>query len=292
MSVIENPDNFGPLDLPKSVHNLIDIDDALGKCQESSGDLKALVIINRPITCTFELFSRLWHQSEFVVCADGGANRLYDYAEKHNLLHSFIPKLIIGDLDSLKESVRLHYRSNNVLIKKQDTQYATDFSKSVCAIKLLCSGFEQQLADVQSEHDGVLQLTEELAKLSKLSKERLIIISLGGIGGRFDHSIQLVSQLYKYHVKEPQIRFVLVNNSDVVFLVPKGSNFIKYSSTGNNCGILPLYGKAIISTQGLKWDVRDWDTSMKENVSSSNRLVDKQYFNIDTDESLCVNIET
>jgi len=40
----------------------------------------SLIILNQPIA-DFETFKRLWKHAEYRLCADGGANRLYDMFE-------------------------------------------------------------------------------------------------------------------------------------------------------------------------------------------------------------------
>lgn len=42
----------------------------------------ALLILNQPIP-DFALLDRLWQNSGFRICADGGANRLYDVFSGH-----------------------------------------------------------------------------------------------------------------------------------------------------------------------------------------------------------------
>ena len=39
-----------------------------------------LLILNQPIA-SFDVFSRLWEHAGYRICADGGANRLYDLFE-------------------------------------------------------------------------------------------------------------------------------------------------------------------------------------------------------------------
>jgi thiamine pyrophosphokinase len=39
-----------------------------------------LLILNQPIS-SFQVFARLWRHARYRICADGGANRLYDMFE-------------------------------------------------------------------------------------------------------------------------------------------------------------------------------------------------------------------
>lgn len=40
----------------------------------------ALLILDQPIA-SFDVFARLWRHTDYRICADGGANRLYDMFE-------------------------------------------------------------------------------------------------------------------------------------------------------------------------------------------------------------------
>ena len=50
-----------------------------------------LLILNQPIA-SFEVFERLWRHTRFRICADGGANRLYDIfdADRKNARINFV----------------------------------------------------------------------------------------------------------------------------------------------------------------------------------------------------------
>ena len=105
-------------------------------------DARALIILNQPFSVA--LFDRLWNSSKLHYCADGGANQLYDLFEQPGIedgptarglwvmlfsisstvafeyplvielippSYSFLPHLIKGDLDSIRDDVKDYYRS-------------------------------------------------------------------------------------------------------------------------------------------------------------------------------------
>lgn len=122
-------------------------------CRRSSN---ALIILNTPIqsrggcnntnarsdgtactTLSGTVLGVLWGSSTYRVCADGGANRLYDATVITAMLggedggtvdasaaakYEFLPDLITGDLDSLRPSVRRYYESRGVPILRVDDQ--------------------------------------------------------------------------------------------------------------------------------------------------------------------------
>lgn len=60
----------------------------LSECRLPNGAVAPdLLILNQPIA-NFDVFSRLWMRAGYRICADGGANRLYDLFE--------------GDLENLR----------------------------------------------------------------------------------------------------------------------------------------------------------------------------------------------
>ena len=67
-----------------------------------------IIILNAP-SVTKYLLSLLWSNAGFKICADGGANRLFDAVNEQER-GSLIPDYITGDLDSLREEVAEYYR--------------------------------------------------------------------------------------------------------------------------------------------------------------------------------------
>ena len=66
---------------------------------------------------------------------------------------------------------------------------------------------------------------------------------------------------------------------------PAEDPFTKY------VGILPLAGPAVISTEGLEWDVKDWETQFGGQVSTSNHVLpDTQVVTVQTDADVLFTI--
>lgn len=72
-----------------------------------------LVVLNSEDTAGGDehgaLLARLWSSMSYVICADGGANRLYDWVSPAERWR-FVPHVIAGDLDSIRPEVRQQYR--------------------------------------------------------------------------------------------------------------------------------------------------------------------------------------
>ena len=230
----------------------------------------ALIILNSPMS-DFEYFQRLYHHASLRICADGGANRLYDLVCSHypkgpstDALRSVAPDLIHGDLDSLAQNVRKVYEGIGVEVSQDPDQYSTDFGK---AIKII---------------------------VKRLPKVREILV-LGSIGGRVDQGLGLLHELYREQVhRHPEVRFWLFTESSVSTLLRPGTSLLHTPlSEGlikRNVGILPVYGPAIISTQGLEWDVQDWPTEMGSQVSTSNHIFE-DCISIKTDRDILFTVE-
>ena len=85
----------------------------------------ALIVLNSGFVHK-QIFDKVWQRSSFRVCADGGANFLYE--ERKDGLK--VPDVIKGDLDSVRADVLRYYKDEcGVKIIKDEDQNANDFTK-------------------------------------------------------------------------------------------------------------------------------------------------------------------
>ncbi|KAK5999864.1 hypothetical protein QM012_004952 [Aureobasidium pullulans] len=226
----------------------------------------ALIILNQPIADT-RVLGRLWAHTSYHLCADGGANQLFDLFAQNDPSHldQYLPNIIHGDLDSLRKDVEDYYKERKVEVTKDPDQYSTDFGKAI----------KQVLREQPWQRDFLV---------------------LGTIAGRLDQGIGLLSEIYREQnsKQHPNIRFWLFSESSISFTLSPGTTTI-HTPLGErvitpNIGILPIFGPAHISTNGLEWDVKDWHTQMGGQVSTSNHIV-KDQITISTDAEVLFTVE-
>ncbi|RPB11779.1 thiamine pyrophosphokinase [Morchella conica CCBAS932] len=195
----------------------------------------ALLILNQEIT-DLELFENIW------------AN--------------------IGDLDSLLPSIHAYYAAHGVPVLKNPDQDSTDFGKCL---------------DYISQHTGLQspEFTETHDALEgwrgvrvSATHSPIPVVALGGWGGRVDQSLHSIQALHTSANTRPTRRLTLVSSENITFLLTPGSHII-YTPRhllGLTCGILPIGGAATVTTQGLRWNLRDAETRFGGLVSTSNHL--------------------
>ncbi|CCI41027.1 hypothetical protein ABG067_003047 [Albugo candida] len=197
-----------------------------------------------------ELFCHLWSSAHVTICADGGANCLYDEATKVEAESIFLPKYIKGDLDSLRPAVRAFYEQRGSEIIQDLDQDSNDLDKCL-----------NLLWDKQEE----------------ISSGMFSVVIFGGMGGRFDQEMQNINCLFRYQSKFQEI--CLVSESTTARLLVAGSHEIEPNleyETGV-CGIIPLGGPCRkLTTEGLQWDVTDRYSGFGEMVSTSNLIKEKR----------------
>ncbi|GCE97822.1 hypothetical protein ZYGM_002225 [Zygosaccharomyces mellis] len=297
---MENPENIViNVDKGHYVH-LINVEQYLSPL---SGKPSALLILNQKIDIA-EVFLEIWHHYKLKVCADGGANRLYElFGDDESARSRYLPDYIVGDLDSLDVEVEKYYKRKNVVIIRQFTQYSTDFSKCLDVIALHWTSpmFVQKVRSSTEENHSI-ELYDGLATWRKNldfnGGIKINTLALGGINGRFDQTIHSISQLYQLSSDRSQFNLCYLSSTDLIFLIPSKGTLLTYSKEFRqacigNCGLLPLGLPTVLQeTRGLKWDVGNWPTSVQEGrVSSSNRFVGENKCLLRTKDSVVISVE-
>ncbi|KAJ6619693.1 thiamine pyrophosphokinase Thi80 [Mycena sp. CBHHK59/15] len=205
---------------------------------------RALVILNQPFSSA--LFLRLWNSSQWHCCADGGANHLFDVlgATQRSL---YLPNLIKGDLDSIRNDVKDFYISHGVPVVEDQDQDSTDLMKCISALR------DKEAIEQEGEYDIVL---------------------LGGLSGRLDQTIHTLSYLHK--LRKTRKRVFAVTDDNVGWVLDAGEHtiYIDHSILGPTCGLLPVgIDSAVISTTGLRWNLFDQQSSFDGLISTSNHLL-------------------
>lgn len=223
----------------------------------------AVVLLNWTLPTLTPL---LWSKATLRVCADGGANRLYD--ELPHMLPGrsadavraqYLPTFIKGDLDSLRPDVAAFYRQHGVPIEDLSAdQDSTDLQK--------CIQFARQQAEEQ-----------------QLQLQQLTLVALGALGGRLDHTLSNLSTLYMHR----DMNLVLLGDGNLARLVPAGRALIRphRQVEGPLCGLVPCAGGAVASSSGLRWNLRSTPMAFGGLVSTSN-VIEADEIHVESDADL------
>ncbi|KAK9726295.1 hypothetical protein RND81_05G204400 [Saponaria officinalis] len=208
----------------------------------------ALVILNQRLPRFAPL---LWNHSRIRVCADGGANRLFDEMplffpeiDARDVRQRYKPDVIKGDMDSIRDDVLDYYSKQgcNTIDESQD-QDTTDLHKCIAHISNLTPDSE---------------------------KSNLCILVTGALGGRFDHEAGNINVLYRFS----GLRIILLSDDCLIQVLPKTHHHkihIQSSIVGPHCGLIPIGMTAACSTtSGLKWNLNGTEMKFGGLVSTSN----------------------
>jgi thiamine pyrophosphokinase len=243
----------------------------------------ALIVLNQPLDFPIPFLEQLWLHATWRVCADGGANRLFDALNGNTLLQGrLLPHFIAGDLDSIRSDVSEFYRSRGTLILPSDCQNSTDFEKCLVA---LMNVEAKEVTSSEMATSGDISNLSLLIKANPgegaifppcISKDPMDIVVIGGTGGRFDQMMGIVHTLLRVGELHLHRRVWLLSPECAITTLGKGTHRIDVvdSFEGPECGLLPIGNSCVVSSHGLKWDLDRSTLSFGLNglVSSSNIL--------------------
>uniref|UniRef100_A0A452YYI3 Thiamine pyrophosphokinase n=3 Tax=Aegilops tauschii subsp. strangulata TaxID=200361 RepID=A0A452YYI3_AEGTS len=199
----------------------------------ASADAYAVVVLNQRLPRFAPL---LWDRAQVRVCADGGANRVFDGMPellpghaRDDVRSRYKPDVIKGDMDSVRPEVKEYYSNLGTKIADQShDQDTTDLHKCVAFITDNSPGSD---------------------------KSNLCILVLGALGGRFDHEMGNINVLHLF----PNIKIVLLSDDCLIFLLPRThthSIHIERSVEGPHCGLIPVGTPSTsTTTTGLRWNL-------------------------------------
>lgn len=197
----------------------------------------ALIILNSN-SFSAALLDALWLSTRVRICADGGANRLFD------LQQNLVPDSIVGDLDSIRPDVREFYMSRGVDIHQDSDQDCNDLDKSIQRLW-------HQHMDISS------------------------ISVLGAFGGRFDQEMATMDAIYRWSHRWP-LKYQLYSDQNVAALLSptlaqRHRIRIRPDLEGPTCGLLPIGVPCDrVSTTGLRWNLAEAPLAFGQMVSTSN----------------------
>ncbi|KAK8960898.1 hypothetical protein KSP40_PGU005686 [Platanthera guangdongensis] len=213
----------------------------------------ALVVLNQRLP---RFAPVLWDRAKLRICADGGANRVFDGMpelfpdeDPGEIRFRYKPDIIKGDMDSIRGEVMDYYSDLGVkIVDESHDQDTTDLHK--------CIAFVSDCTP-------------------NLDKSNLRILVVGALGGRFDHEVGNINVLYRFSNK----RIILLSDDCLIYLLPKTHwhEIHIQSVEGPHCGLIPVGAPAsATTTSGLQWNLSDTEMHFGGLVSTSNIVQDEK----------------
>jgi thiamine pyrophosphokinase len=222
-------------------------------------DLGGCIILNAPAVSRAILIN-LFTKSKYRLCADGGANVLYDLCPSISIDREeslFWPDVVIGDLDSIRTSVEEFFRANGVKILRMDNEDLTDLDKALDFLTSLIPSHDQLVA---------------------------IVGSVGSHEGRIDQMFAVIQTMFRY--RGSYMRLVQIGSECIMLVLNAGEHRIEApsSSIGKHCGIIPVFGSVDrITTTGLQWNLTESHGSLEfGGLISTNNIIRNELIQVDT----------
>jgi len=218
----------------------------------------ALLLLNNKVEKPGILF-KMWNDATLRVTVDGGTTVWQNLLDNFGSEVEFpVPDLITGDFDSADQDHVEYFRALGARVVATPDQDHTDFTKAL---------IELDKVDKMNKEDK-LDKVDKMNKAGGLGAVAAFIES----GGRVDHMMGNFQTLALVHSLAPSLPPVyLCSSHSMSWLLMPGKHTIVVSDPAPEyCGLIPLDGKAIVSTIGLKWNLTKQTLRFGELVSTSN----------------------
>ncbi|XP_061777947.1 thiamin pyrophosphokinase 1 isoform X2 [Nerophis ophidion] len=220
-----------------------------------------LIILNQPLDKDY--LHVLWSKALLTACADGAANRLYHITAGET--DSFLPNYISGDFDSITSEVRDFYAGKQQKTGKMDH---VALPQNVMTCMQGCRLIETSDQDLTDYTKCLVIMVEEIQK-RKLQVDA--IVTLGGLGGRFDQTMATVETLH-HALSMTQLPLLVIQETNLAYLLRPGSHRLAVNTglEGDWCSLIPVGGPCLTTTSGLKWNLDNQVLQFGKLVSTSN----------------------
>uniref|UniRef100_A0A1I7U630 Thiamine diphosphokinase n=1 Tax=Caenorhabditis tropicalis TaxID=1561998 RepID=A0A1I7U630_9PELO len=97
------------------------------------------------------------------------------------------------------------------------------------------------------------------------------IVLLGGLNGRFDHTMSTLSTLCQFL----EVTVVVLDSTNMVFALPEGTSriHVDLKKTTRMCGVIPISQKStVVTSKGLKYEMESLPLAFGVLISSSNEV--------------------
>ncbi|BDU50864.1 thiamine diphosphokinase [Haliovirga abyssi] len=164
-----------------------------------------------------------------IFCADGGAKIAY----KLNI----IPKMILGDFDSLSGEILNYYIEKGVEIKRYNPD--KDKTDTEILLKIIYKFYDE-------------------------------IILEGAIGGRVDHTLVNINLLNKFK------NIVINNQNEELRMITKREEIYKIKNRiGDIFSIIPFSEEIVITLNGFKYNIENKKIKKGDSLGISNLIIEK-----------------
>ena len=195
---------------------------------------KYVVFLNGEYNYSQKFMDKLVSENTVCLCADGGANFAFRYRK--------VPKMIIGDLDSIEEKVLKFYKNENVLIKKfpKDKDF-TDFEL----------------------------ILKEIEKIEENKNYLEKIFVVGGLGKRIDMTLSNLFIMEKYQ------NLVFLQENEEIFYTE--NPFVLKNKKGCEFSIIPISEKVEkLTLKGFKFETDKIDVKRESSRLVSNVICENE----------------